>query len=224
MSEDLVRELLGRILAADRRSANDLIEEWADVNGYEQVIAELLEPALDLFGEKWVRGEDVSLAQGYIAAKVAEDVLTKAAEAQSLKPSPSESMGPVVLGNIEDDYHALGRKMVATFLRTAGWKVVDLGTDVLPEDFINKALEVEAKVIGVSAMMDMTAVNIRKVRDEIDRRNLTGRIQLAVGGAVFKLRPELVAEVGGDGTATNAMATPDLMTRLWGKAEKTGGR
>jgi methanogenic corrinoid protein MtbC1 len=63
-------------------------------------------------------------------------------------------------------------------------------------------------------MMYSTAINIRKVREELDRRHLSGTIQLAVGGAVFNLRPELVAEVGGDATAKVATDVPDLFERM----------
>ena len=142
----------------------------------------------------------ISLAQAYIAGKVAEDCLIALVAERHDGHAALNRRGPVVLGNIEDDYHALGRRMVGTFLEADGWDVRDLGNDVPPADFVDRALEAGAKVIGVSAMMYSTAENIRGVREEIDTRGLTGRIQLAVGGAVFVLRPELVAEVGADGT------------------------
>jgi methanogenic corrinoid protein MtbC1 len=129
--------------------------------------------------------------------------------------------GTAVIGNAEDDYHALGRRMVGTFLKIAGWEVVDLGNDVLAPTFLDKAEESGATVIGVSTMMVTNARNIIKVREEIERRSLAGKIKLAVGGAVFVMRPDLVAEVGGDGTAPTAMEAPDLFARLQAEA---GGR
>lgn len=119
-----------------------------------------------------------------------------------------------VLGNAEDDYHGLGRRLVSAFLRVGGWKVVDLGYDVLPEAFVDAALREGARVIGVSAMMLTNAKNILRVRKEIDRRGLSSSLKLAVGGAVFVMRPELVAEVGGDGSADTAMEAPALFERL----------
>jgi len=119
-----------------------------------------------------------------------------------------------VLGNAEDDYHGLGRRLVSAFLRVGGWKVVDLGYDVLPEAFVDAALREGARVVGVSAMMLTNAKNILRVRKEIDRRGLSSSLKLAVGGAVFVMRPELVAEVGGDGSADTAMEAPALFERL----------
>ena len=114
--------------------------------------------------------------------------------------------------------------MVGIFLQVAGWQVYDLGIDATPEEFINKALEVDARVIGASAMIFTTAMNIKKLREEIDNRMLRGHLQLAVGGTVFKLRPELVEEVGGDGTAKNAMNAPALFDELWNASMKKGGK
>ena len=121
----------------------------------------------------------------------------------------------MVIGNIEEDFHALGRKMVGAFLRARGWTVHDLGNDVPAATFVDKAVEVGARVIGVSAMMLTTARNIKAVREEIDRRGLTGRIQLAVGGAVFRVTAGLAEEIGADGSAANALAAVELAGRLW---------
>jgi methanogenic corrinoid protein MtbC1 len=122
--------------------------------------------------------------------------------------------GTVVLGNVEDDFHPLGRRLVGIYAQAAGWNIVDLGTDVPAELFVEKAIEHQADIIAVSAMMFTTAKNIRKVKHELGKNTQSQHIKLAVGGAVFKLRPEMVAEVGGDGTADTAIDAPVLFDRL----------
>jgi len=211
---DIQQSLIERIQQADRAGANALMDVWASENGYERLLTGVLDPALVRIGEDWCSSETFTLAQVYIAAKVTEDVLTKIAKERELRPEVRLSKGPVVIGNIEEDFHALGRRMVGTFLRAEGWTVHDLGNDVPAEVFVDKAQEIGARVIGVSAMMMTTARMIRQVRDEIDCRGLSGRIQLAVGGAVFHVCPGLVEEVGGDGTADNALGAPGLFDRL----------
>lgn len=206
------KQLFDRILTGDRQGAVTLLDQWAQHRHWRNTIIELLEPVLDEIGRCW-SAEKISLAAGYLAGKIAEDVLLRAAGAEEAVP---ESRGPVILGNVEDDYHSLGRKLVGIFLRTAGWRVIDLGNDVQAADFVDAAVANDAAVIGVSAMMLTTAENIRRVREELDRRKLSGRIRLAVGGAVFRIRPELVAEVGGDGTVASAVDAPRLMSELTG--------
>ena len=204
------KQLVEYILNGDRVEAMELLDKQAQRFHWRETIIELLEPVLDEIGQRWA-AEKVSLAAGYLAGKIAEEVLLKAVQANEAMP---QIKGPIVIGNVEDDYHSLGRKLVIVFLRTAGWKVIDLGNDVLAADFVAAAIENDAKVIAVSAMMLTNAENILKIRVEMERRGVAGTIKLAVGGAIFKVRPELVKEVGGDGTASNAVDVPNLMERL----------
>ncbi|MFA6504961.1 MAG: cobalamin-dependent protein [Treponemataceae bacterium] len=208
---DLRSLLYNCVLDADRAGAARLLDQAVREYGFNPVIADALEPTLRRIGERFAK-DKISLAQGYVAGKIAEDLLGKfdATNDQTIRPQ----RGTIVLGNAEDDYHALGRKMVSAFLRVEGWHVEDLGNDVLPELFVDTAERVGARVIGVSAMMLTNALNITKIREELDKRGLRDRIKLAVGGAVFVMRPELVAEVGGDGTATTAMDAPALFDSL----------
>jgi len=216
-SHELSEKLLNAMINADRSGAAQIIDEalalGIDPN---QVIARVLDPAIVRLGQLWEE-QAMSLAQNFVAAKIAEDALLRCIP--TLEGAPQGSKGAVVIGNVEDDFHSLGRRAVGLFLAAAGWEVHDLGNDVLAEQFLEKALEVNAHVIGASAMMQTTALNIRKLRRLIDERGLTGRLKLAVGGAVFNWRPELVAEVGGDGTAHNAVGADQLFLRLQAEAK-----
>lgn len=206
-------KLMDALIQADKEIAVEIISEWARIHTFKNSLISLFQPVLDRFGELWYKGE-ISLAQGYVAGLIAEEVFVIASESGEFKKEDVDKSKVAVIGNAEDDYHALGRKLLVTFLKMAGWQIHDLGNDVVAKDFVDKAVETDASVIGVSAMMYTTANNIRKIRDELDARNLTGKIQLAVGGAIFRLRPELCREVGGDGTVDNALEANDLFMKL----------
>ena len=205
------------ILEGRKDEAVAIIGSYAQESGYRNIVTTILEPVLIEVGSRW-SSEHLSLAQGYIAGKVAEEILLRLKDEESVCSGPTISKGPVILGNIEDDYHSLGRKLVSIFLEAAGWNVIDLGNDVTAQRFVDEAMAVGARVIGVSAMMYTTAANIAKVRTELDKRGLSGQIQVAVGGAVFKMRPELAQKVGGDGTAGNAFEAPALFDTLWARS------
>lgn len=206
-------KLMDALIQADKEIAIEIILEWAQIHTFKSTLISLFQPVLDRFGELWYKGE-ISLAQGYVAGLIAEEVFVVASESGEFKKEDVDKSKVAVIGNAEDDYHALGRKLLVTFLKMAGWLIHDLGNDVVAKDFVDKAVETGSSVIGVSAMMYTTANNIRKIRDELDARNLTGKIQLAVGGAIFRLRPELCSEVGGDGTVDNALEANDLFMKL----------
>ncbi|MBF0548710.1 MAG: cobalamin-dependent protein [Candidatus Riflebacteria bacterium] len=214
-----VDSLLEAMVNADRKAAMELIERaFAAGISPDLVLSGILDPALGHLGVMWEK-TSVSLAQTFIAAKTAEDVLLRCLpthESRTIMPFK----GSIVIGNIEDDFHSLGRRIVASFLRATGWEVHDLGNDVPADQFVDKALEVHASVIGASAMMQTAALNIRKLRDLIDARGLKDKLKLAVGGAVFNWRPELVAEIGGDGTAQSAAYADALFQRLQAEAKK----
>lgn len=205
--------LMEALIGADKDKAVDIIKSWANQYSYSNALVKLFQPVLDRFGELWYHGK-ISLAQGYVAGLIAEEVFLAASQSDEFEQQHAGKNLIAVIGNAEEDYHSLGRKLLVTFLKMAGWKVYDLGNDVVAEEFVDKAVETNASIIGVSAMMFTTAANIRKVREELDKRGLSGRIQLAVGGAIFRIRPELCKEVGGDGTVDNALEANDLFLRL----------
>ena len=190
-----IESLFQALKISDRIAANDIVDEYASESNYEDALKNLLEPALLLFGEYWMKNPDISLANGYIAGKIAEDILLKTADEYNKRTLEKKYKGIAVVGNIEDDYHSLGRRLVSVFLEASGWEVHDLGNDVLPEEFINSALDNGAKVIGASAMMFVNAKNIKKLREVINNRGYKDKLMLAVGGAIFNLRPELVKQL-----------------------------
>ena len=222
MPEEILSQLVESILATDLKKGTAIVEQWSNRYGYVQAITELVAPALAKIGDMWLNPGKVSLAQGYVASRFAEEFLQRAEPFLDQETSQQKTKGPVVIGCIEDDFHSLGYKLVSVFLRTNGWRVKDLGTDVLPETFIEKALETGARVIGVSAMLYSSALNIRNLRAEIDRQTLTDRLKLAVGGAVFNSRIGTEKEVGADGTASNAMVAPELFDSLWRQSVSGG--
>lgn len=218
----LINKFFNYFIDADKNGALQFIDEWAKENSYKKALEEIVEPALQKFGVLWSSEGDVNLAQGYISAKITEEVLMRISNENGNKVQNGSIKGVAVIGNIEDDYHALGRKMVYNFLVSSGWKVTDLGNDVLAEEFVDMAAQLNADVIGASAMMYSNAKNMVKIRDELDARKLSGKIKFAVGGAIFNLRPKLVNEINADGTAPNAFAAVDLFNKL--KEEIKGGK
>lgn len=200
---------------ADLFNAKNTLLHWIDTHPEEDSVERVILSILEQVGEKYVSQEEISLAQAYVASEVIASAIERFSQTSKKECGDEDAKGPVVLANIEDDFHSLGRQLLITILKANQWHVVDMGNDVPAKRIVDKAVEVNARVIGVSAMMYTTALNIKKVREELDARNLSASIKLAVGGAVFNLRPELVQEVGGDGTCKTALGAPQIMSELW---------
>ena len=218
-SQEKIRILGDTINEGDKDKAVKLLKDWSAQSGFKEIIFTVLEPWLIVNGKLWMQGK-LSLAHGYLSGKVAEEFYMIASQSEEMLVANKQAKGTIVLGNIEDDFHPLGRRLVNIFSTAAGWNIIDLGNDVPAEVFIENAVKNQAGIIAVSAMMFTTAKNIAKIRKELDRQSLSEQIKLAVGGAVFKLRSELVADIGGDGTADNAIDAPALFDSLIKKVKQ----
>ena len=123
--------------------------------------------------------------------------------------------GIVVLGTTKGDIHEIGKILVGTLLTAHGFRVHDLGVDVSSEKFAAKALEVNADIVGVSALLTTTMRGQKSVIEALELAGLRPRIKVMVGGAPVTRR--WAEEIGADGYANDAMSavalTRELMTQ-----------
>lgn len=127
-----------------------------------------------------------------------------------------EVLGRVVLGTAKGDIHDIGKNLVATMLAASGFEVFDLGTNATPEQFVTKAREINADIVGVSALLTTTMQGQKAVIEALDRNGLRPRVKAIIGGAA--VTSKWAAEIGADGYARNAMDALDLARRLLSKA------
>lgn len=119
----------------------------------------------------------------------------------------------MLLGNAYQDYHDLGRRVIAITLRGAGFRVVDLGLGVPNEAFVEAARRERPAVIGVSTLLLHTAKHLPGLRDDLRRAGL-GRVPLIAGGAPFLVDPHLRRRYGVDGVARDPVGAVRLVRHL----------
>jgi corrinoid protein of di/trimethylamine methyltransferase len=121
-----------------------------------------------------------------------------------LKPmmagAASTSLGKVVIGTVKGDLHDIGKNLVASMLEGRGFKVINLGTDVSNERFIESARENEADIICLSALLTTTMDYMKDIVDAVKASGLN--VKVMVGGA--PLTSEFAAGIGADGYSSNA--------------------
>ncbi len=126
------------------------------------------------------------------------------------------SLGKVVIGTVKGDMHDIGKNLVGIMLKGAGFEVIDLGSDVPAERFVDTAADEGASVIGLSALLTTTMAGMRAVVDLIRERGLDGDIRVIVGGA--PLSKAFAAEIGAAGYGYDATSAVDLVKELSGVA------
>ncbi len=127
-----------------------------------------------------------------------------------------ETMGKVVLATVEGDIHEIGKTLVGTMLSASGFEVTDLGVDQPAEKIIGKALDWNADIIGLSALLTTTMVRQRELIEELDKENLRPRIKVMVGGA--PITRDWATKIKADGTSEDAVGAVALAKQLVGKA------
>ncbi|MDP6101508.1 MAG: corrinoid protein [Dehalococcoidia bacterium] len=167
-------------------------------------------PAMTTVGERMQTGE-------YYIPEVLLSAKAMKGAAELLKPllaqgGTREPVARVVLGTVKGDLHDIGKNLVATMLEGAGFEVFDLGTSVPAERFVLAAQQRGARIVGLSALLTTTMVNMKEVISCMDEAGCREAVKVIVGGAPMTQR--FADEIGADGYSTNAAGAAELARKL----------
>jgi trimethylamine corrinoid protein len=169
---------------------------------------------MNMLGDRFARGEVFlpHLVMGGEAMKAAIAVL----EPELAKRQQQRRvLGKVVIGTVAGDIHEIGKSLVATMLSANGFQVFDLGVDVPVSTFVEKAAEVEADIVGLSALLTTTMLNQGKVIESFQEAGLREEVKVIVGGA--PVSQSWAEEIRADGYSENAVGAVALAKELMGK-------
>jgi len=121
-------------------------------------------------------------------------------------------VGVFVMGTVLGDMHDIGQSIVTIMLENAGFRMVNLGTDVHPERFIEAAIEEKADLIGFSALLSTTVYYQKVTIDEIIAAGIRDKVKILIGGA--PTTQEWADEIGADGWGRDAIMAVKLAKRL----------
>jgi 5-methyltetrahydrofolate--homocysteine methyltransferase len=120
--------------------------------------------------------------------------------------------GKILLGTVKGDLHDIGKNLVGMMLEGSGLEVVDLGTDVPPERFVEEVRSGDAGLVGLSALLTTTMPYIRTTIEALDEAGLRDRVKVMVGGA--PVTEAFAREIGADGYAPDASRAAALAREL----------
>ena len=163
----------------------------------QEIIDESMIPAMEAIGQEFEAGR-VFVPNLLLSARAMKSAL------DILKPlmlaGQTSTIGTVVIGTVKGDLHDIGKNLVASMLEGRGFKVINLGTDVSKERFIEAAKENNADIICLSALLTTTMDYMKEVVDAVRADGLD--VKIMVGGA--PLNAEFAAGIGADGYSSNA--------------------
>jgi methylmalonyl-CoA mutase cobalamin-binding domain/chain len=125
-----------------------------------------------------------------------------------------EPAGRVVIGTVKGDLHDIGKNLVASLLEGGGFEVVDLGSDVSPEKFVQAVKDRNANIVCLSALLTVTMPAMKTTMEALKNAGVRDRIKVMIGGA--PVTQQYADEIGADGYGENASVAVNLARRLVG--------
>ena len=214
MSKELFEAMAQSVIDGEDEDAVELAQQAID-QGLDplEAINQGFVVGLDEVGAQFGCGEmflpDLVLAAEAMKAAmgVLEPELTRQGAARKM-------LGTVVIGTVEGDIHDIGKTLVATMFAASGFKVYDLGVDVPIQSFVEKAGEVEADLIGLSALLTTTMVKQKTLIESLEEAGLRSKIKVMVGGA--PVTRSWADEIGADGYSEDAIGAVAVARQLMG--------
>jgi 5-methyltetrahydrofolate--homocysteine methyltransferase len=122
------------------------------------------------------------------------------------------SRGKVLIGTVKGDMHDIGKNLVGIMLQGAGFEVIDIGVNADPQKFVAAVTEHSPSVVGLSAMLTTTMLNMKSTIETLGAAGLRARTKIIVGGA--PVSQKFAEEIGADGYARDAVLAVDTVKQM----------
>jgi len=126
-----------------------------------------------------------------------------------------QAKGKIILGTVKGDIHDIGKNLVAIMMSGSGLEVIDLGIDIPVEKFLAAVEEHRPQILGLSALLTTTMLEMRKVIEAVRKSPLPDKPYVIIGGA--PVTEAFAREIGADGYGEDAVAAVEVATKLLGK-------
>ena len=216
MSEALFQKMAASIIDGDSDAAVSLAKEsiTAGMDPLDAITKGFV-VGVNTVGEAFGRG-DAFLPELVMAGEAMKAAVATLDPEMKKRGTERKMLGKVVIATVEGDIHEIGKSLVATMLGASGFEVFDLGVDTPGDKIIGKALEVNADIIAMSALLTTTMVKQREVIEELEKEGLRSKVKVMVGGA--PVTREWVSTIGADGYSEDAIGAVMLAKKLLGVA------
>lgn len=203
--------IAGAVRNGEEEIVEKLVRQALDQGDPPQAILdEALITAMDEVGQLFEQ-EELFLPELLVAANAMK------AGVEVLKPLLGEdaikSLGTVIIGTVQGDLHDIGKSLVAMVLERGGFKIIDLGTDVSPERFVQGLKDnPETKVLGMSALLTTTMPGMKTTIEALEKAGLREKMKVIIGGA--PVTNAFAQEINADAYAPDAIAAKNIVKKL----------
>lgn len=210
--EDLLSSIYQAILEGDQAAARAAVQRALEENlEAETILKQAMIPAMQEVGRLFEEGE-YFVPEMLVAARAMQTGLSL------LKPKLVQAdvapAGKVVAGTVKGDLHDIGKNLVCMMLEGAAFEIIDLGTDVPPERFVEAVQTSGAQLLALSALLTTTMPNMKQTIEALQQAGLRQQVKVMVGGA--PVTETFARQIGADGYAPDASRAVALAKSLMG--------
>lgn len=210
MMTDNLQTIASSLYEGDYEIVADLVQKSVDQGlSPDTILQDGLLVGMERVGRDFKSG-DLFVPEVLVAARAMHagmDVLRPL-----LAKSGGKSIGKCVIGSIKGDLHDIGKNLVKMMLEGAGFEVIDLGTDVEPQAFVDAVRREKPKLVGMSALLTTTMQNMKVTIDALAEAGLRDSTHIMVGGA--PVTETFAREIGADAYASNAATAVNVAQTL----------
>lgn len=213
MSAKITAIYAGVVDGNAKQVSENIRQAVADGLNVETILNEGLIAAMKEVGRLFEEGE-YFVPEMLVSARAMQSgmaILRPLLIAQDIKPA-----GKIVIGTVKGDLHDIGKNLVSMMLEGAGFQIIDLGTDVAPEKFLEAVRQNHPDILGMSALLTTTMLNMNKTIQTLKEAGVRDDLKIIVGGA--PVTEKYAAEIGADGFSHDASQAAALAKRLMGLA------
>lgn len=194
-------------VTAARTSSEEALR--AGISPYDALLNGLCK-GLEVVGQKFEQGE-YFLADMIMAAEAFKEG-SSILEQRIQAAGGERVLSKAVLGTVEGDIHDIGKNILATLLKANAFEIFDLGVDVHSEKFSEKIIEVDAQIVGLSALLTTTMTKMKDVVEQLSSNGLRDRVKIMIGGR--PTTPGFAREIGADAHGETAIKGVEIAKKL----------
>lgn len=177
-----------------------------------EIVNQHMIPAMDEAGRRF-ECEEYFVPELLLAARAMKGAL------ELMRPllaaRGAEPLGRVVIGTVKGDLHDIGKNLIASMLEGGGFEVIDLGTDVAPEKFVQVVQERHPNLVCLSALLTVTMPSMKTTIQALEQAGVRQQVRVVIGGA--PVTEQYANEIGADAYGPNASSAVPIARRLLGK-------
>lgn len=207
---DILQKIASKLYDGEDEEVAELVQRALD-DGLtpKEILQDGLIAGMDQVGKDFKAG-DLFVPEVLIAARAMHAGMNVLRPLLSASDSPT--VGKYVIGTVKGDLHDIGKNLVKMMLEGAGFETVDLGTDVAPEAFVQAVQEHKPRIVGMSALLTTTMVNMKTTIDALQEAGLRDSVRIMVGGA--PVTAAFAQQIGADAYAPDAATAVDMARKL----------